>query len=344
MCIRDRQGAAQQSNLSVEEYIQKAGITTSQGDEQAQPQSEIPEPDMSKLSDIEYIKANKDKMTSFGKEGPSEEYFKYLEENPELAKRTKRAMANNPEYDGELNALQSLVLRTAQIVPELTKKAAALRSQLTSIPISIMYPGLSNKEQYEIAKNFRLPGVTGMGGISSGDISDASQKTIDFLESYQMKTEDESLSKAAEKGNYGEAAYLTARGLIDSAPSIAASMYGLPGIAVHSALIMGDKFEQEIEKEPDANIAAIHANAFGSGLIQGVSDYAFFRFLKGANLIGKTGGATAAKEYLEKGFTQYAKNIAGGFFTEGGTEVAQEVAQKVLDLSLIHISEPTRPY
>ena len=202
------QGAAQQSNLSVEEYIQKAGITTSQGDEQAQPQSEIPEPDMSKLSDIEYIKANKDKMTSFGKEGPSEEYFKYLEENPELAKRTKRAMANNPEYDGELNALQSLVLRTAQIVPELTKKAAALRSQLTSIPISIMYPGLSNKEQYEIAKNFRLPGVTGMGGISSGDISDASQKTIDFLESYQMKTEDESLSKAAEKGNYGEAAYL----------------------------------------------------------------------------------------------------------------------------------------
>ena len=322
------QSAAQQSNLTVEEYIQKAGITTSQGDEQVQPQSEISEPDMSKLSDIEYIKANKDRMTSFGKEGPSEEYFKYLEENPELAKRTRRTMTNNPEYDGELNALQSLVLRAVQVVPELTKKAAALRTQLTSIPVSIMYPGLSNKEQYEIAKNFRAPGV---GMISSGDISDASEKVIDFLESYQMKTEDESVAKAFEKGNYGEAGYLTARGMIDSSPSIAASMYGLPGIAVHSALIMGDKFEQEIEKEPDADIATIHANAFGSGLIQGVSDYAFFKFLKGAGLIGKTGGATAAKEYLETGIKTYIKPIIGAKLVEGSTEVVQDVAQKMLD-------------
>ena len=194
------QSAAQQSNLTVEEYIQKAGITTSQGDEQVEPEVTAPEATTPEINDIDYIKANKDKLYSVN---PSEKYFKNLEENPELAKEVRKTLENTLDNLGKANAFESLVLRTAQIVPELTKKAAALRTQLTSIPISIMYPGLSNKEQYEMAKNFSLP-VPGLN-VSAGSISDASQKAIDFLEGYQMETEDESFARAVEKGNYGEA-------------------------------------------------------------------------------------------------------------------------------------------
>ena len=50
--------AAQQSNISVEEYIQKFGITTSEGEEQVQPEATAPETTTPEISDIDYIKKN----------------------------------------------------------------------------------------------------------------------------------------------------------------------------------------------------------------------------------------------------------------------------------------------
>ena len=94
------QSAAQQSNLTVEEYIQKAGITTSQDDEQVQPETTTPETTAPEISDIDYIKKNEDQL-NYGF-APSEKYYEYLKNNPNAASQVRKSLEKKePENQTE---------------------------------------------------------------------------------------------------------------------------------------------------------------------------------------------------------------------------------------------------
>ena len=92
--------AAQQSNISVEEYIQKFGITTSEGEEQVQPEATAPETTTPEISDIDYIKKNEDQL-NYGY-APSEKYYEYLKNNPDFASQVRKSLEKKePENQTE---------------------------------------------------------------------------------------------------------------------------------------------------------------------------------------------------------------------------------------------------
>jgi len=156
----------------------------------------------------------------------------------------------------------------------------------------------------------------------------------DFLNEGVRKTENESVTKALQAGNYAEAAELTVGGGLESLPSIAAAFYGYGAIAVFGASTAGNKFNEEFEKNPDEALGTLYANAAGNGIIESAYELVTNKLLMGAGLIGKTSGAKAAKDYLAKGAKALMRQgwgLTKGLLYEGASEGATEVTSMLWD-------------
>ena len=305
--------AAKASNMSVEDYKKRAGIkelgkttTTSQSagvDETAA--LEITDT-ASKLEDISLELPKAESATS-----------------------GQTIDSNLNEGNNQPTVFKGVVGGLAKIPFNITKQVQGLRDMVLMPVASYTHPGLSIQERKDLIRNMPTMGM-GMAVQSSQDVTDKANKALDGIREYQGKIENESLSKAWEKGNYSESAFLAADGLMQSLPSIGFSILGPAGIAAHGMLISGEKFSEEIEQSPDAELDALYMNAIATGALQAASDAAFRGLGQYAGVINKTGGAMAAKDFLETGFKEYAKKfllIPG----EGLTEVVQELGQTFLD-------------
>ena len=305
--------AAKASNMAVEDYKKKAGIkelgkatTTSQS---AGVEETVALKTPSMVSSLEDISLDSLKAES---------------------KTSGQTLDLEPDKDDDKPTIfKGVVGGLAKIPFNITKQVQGLRDMVLMPIASYTHPGLSIQERKDLIRNMPTMGM-GMAVQSSQDVTDKANKALDGIREYQGKIENESLSKAWEKGNYRESAFLAADGLMQSLPSIGFSFLGPAGIATHGMLISGEKFSEEIEQSPNAELGALYMNAIATGALQAASDAAFRGLGQYAGVVNKTGGAMAAKDFLETGFKEYAKKfllIPG----EGLTEVAQELGQTFLD-------------
>lgn len=233
--------------------------------------------------------------------------------------------------------LGSLVLSLSKIPANLQKQEIGIRDFILLNLDKLVNPGDSREERIKRLNEYwnndddPMIGFPGLGIIQSADTKEEAVEVIKEIRNKQRKTETESLSKAFKEGDYTDSAFLAADGLIQALPSIAFSMYGAGGFAVHGALIAGEKWGDEILENPESTELAIAGNAIATGALQAASDWAFRGLLKNAGVVAKETSAKAAKEYLKNGFLQTAKKFAV-IPGEGATEVVQNIANKYLDL------------
>jgi len=257
-----------------------------------------------------------------------EEYQKTGKINKELL-----PVIEQEKEDDRFGFLGSLGLSFAKIPVNIRKQADNLRTFILDPIVQLSNPSMTNQERKEFIE--KIPSAFGLAmpgaGISGAvDVSEKSKQILQNIQNKQIKTSEKSLSKAFEKGDYIDSAFLAADGLVQSLPSIGFSLAGPSAIFVHGALIAGEKYAEELEQSPKSTAEAIGYNALATGAIQAGSDFLFRGLASNAGIIAKQGTAAQAKEYLSNGFNRIAKKLLIGP-GEGLTEVSQNIANKYLD-------------
>ena len=335
------EAAASTANLSLDEYIKKASLTTIEPGKTTPttPDAVVEETAASDQPSMELDSVD----TSLDSQEPiSIRKKQRLQELEKISlnsiKKGTTSSIEKTEQDKERRGfLGSLAISFSKIPANLQKQELGIRDAILFNLDKLVNPGLSREERIERINEYwntdddPMMGFPGLGIIRQADTKEEALDVIKEIRNKQQKTETESLSKAFKEGDYIDSAFLAADGLIQALPSIAFSMYGAGGIAVHGSLIAGEKWGDEILQNPEASELAIASNALATGALQAASDWAFRGLLKNAGVIAKETSAKAAKEYLKNGFLQTAKKFAV-IPTEGATEVAQNVANKYLDL------------
>ena len=333
--------AAQKANLSVNEYVKEFGLNTIEPGKTppTTPDAVVEETAASDQPSMELDSVD----TSLDSQEPiSIRKKQRLQELEKISlnsiKKGTTSSIEKTEQDKERRGfLGSLAISFSKIPANLQKQELGIRDAILFNLDKLVNPGLSREERIERINEYwntdddPMMGFPGLGIIRQADTKEEALDVIKEIRNKQQKTETESLSKAFKEGDYIDSAFLAADGLIQALPSIAFSMYGAGGIAVHGSLIAGEKWGDEILQNPEASELAIASNALATGALQAASDWAFRGLLKNAGVIAKETSAKAAKEYLKNGFLQTAKKFAV-IPTEGATEVAQNVANKYLDL------------
>jgi len=118
---------------------------------------------------------------------------------------------------------------------------------------------------------------------------------------------------------------------VESWPSIAAAFLGAPAMIALGVSYAGNKFEEELAKDPTKGMGELLLNATGTGAIEAGFEMATRGLFKYAGIVGNQSGAAAAKEVLKGGFIEVSKKLSGGFVFEGASEAATELANNVWD-------------
>ena len=153
----------------------------------------------------------------------------------------------------------------------------------------------------------------------------------EWLSKYVRRTDNESITDAIANGNYAEAAEMTVGGALESVPSVLAALTGYGGIALFGASVAGNKFDEELEKNPEEAVGTLALNALGSGATEAGFELVTRGILSKAGFINKEMGAKAAKEFLNQSAGSMAKKLGLGYLGEAGSEAATELTQTIND-------------
>ena len=94
--------------------------------------------------------------------------------------------------------------------------------------------------------------------------------------------------------------------------------------------IAGDKFVEEVKKDPDRTFFQLYGNAAFTGGIEMADAFLTRRMFRSAGLMGKDKVVDATKQ-LNKGITDKFLSILGLGVKEGGTEIGQAIATRIND-------------
>jgi len=169
----------------------------------------------------------------------------------------------------------------------------------------------------------------GFSLLSKGD-DNVFSNAGEYFDQFDAKA-DKSISEDLLAGNYTKAGARAVVAGIESWPSIAAAYMGAPAMMALGVSYAGNKFEEELEKNPQANLNQLLLNATGTGAIEAGFEMATRGLFKYAGVVGNQSGAVAAKKILQGGMLELSKNLVGGFVFEGASEAATEVANNVWD-------------
>ena len=236
------------------------------------------------------------------------------------------------EEEYEPNILQSLAARTARGVVGAVKGLSSVKDAMIFSAYNLFDPDMTPEEKtalYERIESSTTP-FTGIGSIVSTDDLESAE---DWLTKYVRddELENKSVIEALGKGDFGEAAELTVGGALESIPSVLAALSGYGGIALFGASVAGNKFDEELEKNPQATTLNLATNAVVSGATEAGFELVTRGILKKAGFINKEMGAKAASEFLKQSGSTIAKKVGLGYLGEAGSELATELTQTLND-------------
>jgi len=232
------------------------------------------------------------------------------------------------EEEDEPNVLQSLAARTARGFLTAAKGLSSAKDAMIVSAANVFDPDMTSKERQALYDTVER-GVPGLALPSTDNFEEG----IDWLTQYVRddELENKSVTEAIKNGNIGEAAELTVGGALESVPSVLAALTGYGGIALFGASVAGNKFDEELEKNPKATTANLAANAVVSGATEAGFELVTRGILKKAGFINGQMGAKAAKEFLNQSAGNIAKKVGLGYLGEAGSEAATELTQTIND-------------
>ncbi len=230
--------------------------------------------------------------------------------------------------EDEPNVLQSLAARTARGFLTAAKGLSSAKDAMIVSAANVFDPDMTSKERQALYDTVER-GVPGLALPSTDNFEEG----IDWLTQYVRddELENKSVTEAIKNGNIGEAAELTVGGALESVPSVLAALTGYGGIALFGASVAGNKFDEELEKNPKATTANLAANAVVSGATEAGFELVTRGILKKAGFINGQMGAKAAKEFLNQSAGNIAKKVGLGYLGEAGSEAATELTQTIND-------------
>ena len=243
------------------------------------------------------------------------------------------------EEEEQYNSFESLVSKTALVVPKIISGLGSTENMIKAGVVSAVsaISGKTDEEEKRMFEIMRsLGGGVGMfpgakGPSSPGVATEGIKDFVKEEETKQYTPEERGFANNIAQGNLGDAAFELTGMLIDSAPSIIASMSGPTAITAYASSIMGEKFEEEYEADPDKSTTALIGNAVATGAIQGLSDYVGGKILKASGILGNKGTAEGVTDFIEGGFKAFTKKYLKPSAQEFATEVVQDFAQKGAD-------------
>ena len=237
--------------------------------------------------------------------------------------------SDSQKTEDEPNILQSLLARTARgIIKDIFKGPSSVKDAMIVSAANLFDPDMTSEEREALYATIErgLPGVP----LPS---TDNFEQAIDWLTQYVRddELENQSVTEALKNGNFAEAAELTVGGALESIPSVLAALTGYGGIALFGASVAGNKFDEELEKNPKATTLNLASNALLSGATEAGFELVTRGILKKAGFINGQMGAKAAKEFLNQSAGNIAKKVGLGYLGEAGSEAATELTQTIND-------------
>jgi len=151
-----------------------------------------------------------------------------------------------------------------------------------------------------------------------------------LLDSMKTKHKDKDFLEAIENDNYLEALDMGLSDVAGSIPSILASVKGgVKGIVALGLSEAGKSYEELSEASPEDRGFWMFANSTAQGVVEGVSEYAFNKFLKAAS-VGSKASKIIMSKMLGKTIDSTLK-IGGGVASEAFTESAAQEINNALD-------------
>ena len=236
------------------------------------------------------------------------------------------SLESQSEEEVDPNVLESLVARTGRGVVTAVKGLSSFKDGLIFGAMNIYDPDKSAEEKKAL-----------YDAIERGSATDILPSTDDFeaaeewLSKYVRRTDNENIVDAISNGDYAEAAEMTVGGALESVPSVLAALTGYGGIALFGASVAGNKFDEELEKNPEEAVGTLALNALSSGATEAGFELVTRGILGKAGLINKEMGAKAAKEFLNQSGSSMAKKLGLGYLGEAGSEAATELTQTIND-------------
>ena len=170
-------------------------------------------------------------------------------------------------------------------------------------------------------------------GLKGTDEKDIFEQGIDYFGLNERIDADQSITQDlfGKNTNYARGGARIIEAGLESIPSFAAAYIGAPAMVGYAAILAGDKFQEEYEKNPQESVKRLYFNAVGSGSIEMGFEVFTRGLMKKAGLLSKGGNIKAAKEVLRGGATSIIKNIGYGFGAEGLSESATELTNDLFD-------------
>tara|TARA_S200000501_G_scaffold156576_1_gene147770 strand:+ start:4339 stop:10833 length:6495 start_codon:yes stop_codon:yes gene_type:complete len=232
------------------------------------------------------------------------------------------------EAEDEPNILQSLAARTARGFVDAAKGLSSAKDAMIVSAANIFDPDMTAEERQALYDRVEA-GIPGLGALSTDNFEAASDWLTQYVRDDEL--ENQSVTEALKDGDFAEAAELTVGGALESIPSVLAALTGYGGIALFGASVAGNKFDEELEKNPKATTLNLATNAVVSGATEAGFELVTRGILKKAGFINGQMGAKAAKEFLNQSAGNIAKKVGLGYLGEAGSEAATELTQTIND-------------
>ena len=224
--------------------------------------------------------------------------------------------------------------------------------EMMTLPLVMAAEGLDAKKASSITKDlikkkddffsegygrflkFILPTPLQFTTTSREDIEKAREPFKRIIENERAKY-DNTISEEIGKGMDADFSQIASRIISDgltSTPYTLASLNPYTAAALGVG-IAGDKFVEEVEKNPDKGLFRLYGNAITTGGIEMADAYLTRRFFKSAGFLGrgKTKNVEKAAKELNKGISSKLLGILGIGVKEGATEIGQAIATRIND-------------
>jgi hypothetical protein len=161
------------------------------------------------------------------------------------------------------------------------------------------------------------------------------EATISELGEHIRTYDSESITEDIQNGNFLQAADRIVGGIFESAPSLALAYTGLGGLVLLGASSAGNKFEEELEQNPEESLNTIALNSVLSGTAEAAFERVTMGILGRAKSLIGAGNKKAAEELLSSYSKQLFKRFSIDPAKEGVSEALTEITVDLIDAATL---------
>ena len=330
--LQDVEQAAASSNLSLEEYIKKAGLKTIEPGKTSPtaPGAVVEETVAPASRSMDLDSENTSSGLTPGEQLSQQDLLKREVVASTLSNLPVGGM---PIGTGGVSKLAGITKFFTETAPGFIDGLERYTAGLDLPNAARLIGGLAQKDPeklIEFQKQFEAKGE----GIDFTSMYELSDKLSDLqLKYYDDDGQQLEFDQLVTKNRIDDAAKLAVDQAIGAAPSLAVT-YAFPllGSAALGMSTAGKEFETALKERPDATLGDIYKAASAKGFAEFGTEWLGGKLFRSVNALNKTGvGKTAVKKFTSSYIKEFLSKAGLGFISEGGTEGLTDTFQQATD-------------